>query len=83
MSAPEYTAEDFKAWLQNNQRILQGYRPDEVARLAMACGFHVDQICGPVADGVMKIKRLLEFWENPFSEKWMRATEIQNGHDDQ
>lgn len=75
-------SQEFKAWLRKNHSYLRSCTPDEVAYFAIQNGFSTAQIYGGTSEWVTHIKRLLTFWESPFSEQWMILCSIQRGTDE-
>jgi hypothetical protein len=71
----------FHVWLRRNNNHLRPYAPDEIAQLAIACGFNLLTICPGVTDHLQHLKRLMQFWESPLAEKWMRVCQYENGRD--
>lgn len=69
----------FRAWIKKHQTYLRAYAPDEIARLALATGFPLEEICPGVCDYVSHLKRLLTFWESPLADKWMKLTSYERG----
>lgn len=69
----------FRQWLHKNHTLLRSYSPDEIARLAMACGFPIEVICPNVCDLVSHLKRLLTFWESPFISQWLALCNYERG----
>ncbi len=73
---------EFQSWLSANHKHLLNYRPHEVALLAIACGFDVRQVTPRISGWITKSKRLLQFWESPLGEQWLRLTLYESGHDE-
>ena len=72
----------FKQWMANNWMHLQGYAPNEIAQLGLACGFTMKEIAGDVCDWLSKSQRLLRLLEDKVMyQKWNRAMLTQLGHD--
>lgn len=71
----------FAEWFKKNEEHLRNYAPDEIARVALVCGFVMPEIAPKVADWIAVSKRKLALWESPFHEKWMRAHLAQMGKD--
>jgi len=72
-------ARDFRDWLRSNRTHLNSYAPDEIAMLALSCGFSHVLIYGEICDNITRLKRLMLFWESPLSEHWMDVTSYQRG----
>lgn len=81
MTTPLEESVAFHRWLKRNDNRLRNYAPDEVAHLALACGFDIPTICPGINSRMETIRRLMSFWESDLSEKWMRVTAIQHGND--
>jgi len=71
----------FGRWLKRHNNQLRQYAPDEIARLAMACGFELKTTCPLITDQVAYLQRLIKFWESPLSGKWLRLTLYERGND--
>lgn len=41
---------EIRAWLKANKERLAGRAPDEIAHLAVLCGFNVDDVCSTLAN---------------------------------
>ncbi len=72
---------EFHVWLKRHDNHLRAYAPDEIARLALLCGFEISTVCSGVNDQLAFIRRLMRFWESPFSGKWMRIVKYESGLD--
>lgn len=72
---------EFHQWLKDNDTHLRSYTPDEIARLAIACGFPLYAICPNVIEKVIHIGRLTKFWESPLADKWLNLVEYETGFD--
>jgi hypothetical protein len=70
---------EFRTWLKSNDTHLRSYAPNEIAQLAITCGFKLDVICPGVMDQVAMIQRLMRFWESDLSGKWLALTEYESG----
>jgi hypothetical protein len=73
---------EFRNWLRKNSDTLRRYAPDEIAVMAITCGFDRETVCGPICDRVTFIRRLMKFWESDLAELWMRARECETGRDE-
>lgn len=71
---------EFETWLKTNKH-LRFYAPDEIASVALRCGWELKEVCAGINDHVARIKRMMVFWESPLSEKWMRAQTYEHGTD--
>ena len=74
--------QEFHHWLKKNHNYLRACTPDQIAYFALLNGFSRQVVYSSVSDHVTHIKRLLDFWESPFSEKWMRVTSYEHGMED-
>jgi hypothetical protein len=74
-------AQELHTWLRRNDTTLRKYAPDELAHMAILCGFSLSASCAGVIDRVTLIRRLISFWESPLAEKWMRLVSYDNGRD--
>ncbi len=72
---------EFHRWLKRHDNQLRSYAPDEIASLAIACGFDLLTICAGVNDRLALIRRLMAFWESPFASQWIKLTSYDNGLD--
>lgn len=72
----------FISWLRHNNQHLRTYAPNEIAHLAMHCGFSLDVICGPTADHFTHLRRIIRFWESPFAGKWVALAMYEHGKGD-
>lgn len=73
---------DFVMWLRENNQCLRKYEPDMIAYIATLCGFSLSEVCGPISDHILRIKRLLALWESPLFEKWVRLNSYDKGQGD-
>ncbi len=73
---------EFHRWLKRHDSQLRNYAPDEIANLAIACGFELPTICSGVNDRMSLICRLMAFWESPFAGQWIKLATYENGLDD-
>ncbi len=75
----DYSEEDFAKWLSENRLHFQCYAPNEIARLALAAGFSLATVCGPVGDLVSHIRRLQKFHDDNegLRESWMELRSYQ------
>lgn len=69
----------FSQWLKSHDAHLRYYAPDEIARLALTCGFDLSIICPNVCERINRIDRLMKFWESPLAEKWLRLVDYESG----
>lgn len=73
---------EFITWLKRNSSHLREYTPDEIAHLALHCGFRLDVVCGATADHFTYLKRIIRFWDSPFAGKWVNLMMYDNGKGD-
>lgn len=64
---------EFYRWYQKNSAKFRDYTLQEVIVLAIACGFTVGDKCEKIHKWLLHSRRITEFWESPFREKWVRA----------
>lgn len=73
---------EFKAWLKRHDNKFRSYTPDQIAAVALACGFQLHIVCPSICDRTMTLKRMFEFWESPLAGKWMKVCQYNNGMED-
>lgn len=71
--------EEFDDWLYRNQEHLRTYQAWEVARLALACGFQMQDIAPDVSTWVTVSHRKLMLWSNPLMEQWVELWRYERG----
>ncbi len=72
---------EFAQWMHKHSNKFRLYAPDEIARLALSCGFPIEVACTHISDYVTHVDRLLKFWESPLAGKWMTLREHETGKD--
>lgn len=72
----------FRQWLKKNDNRLRGYSPDEIAELALACGFTLTEICPDVIEHLSFLRRLQYLWESPLLPQWLELRNYETGKDD-
>jgi hypothetical protein len=72
---------ELKKWLKKNGQHLRGYAPDEIAYLAITCGFTGPDLYAGLNDHLGHLKRLFTLWESPFLEQWLSLCSYNRGDD--
>jgi hypothetical protein len=72
---------EFQAWMKKNYGHLRSYAPDEIANVALACGFPLEDICPSVCDHVSHLRRLILLWESPLLGQWLDLCHYEKGTD--
>lgn len=68
-------------WLRAHHSHLSTYAPDEIARLAIAVGFPIEEVISATSDHFVHLSRIVKFWESPFVKNWVRVVMYEQGQD--
>ncbi len=74
-------SQEFTHWMRDHANKFRMYAPHEIALLAVSCGFSLYEVCPGVTDFASHIKKLLDFYDSPFAEKWARVRSYDMGKD--
>lgn len=72
---------EFNNWLKKNSNRFRSceYGTDQVAMLAILCGFPRTIVFSGINDELTRVKRLVDFWGSPFLDKWIRLASYERG----
>lgn len=74
-----FDQDELHLWMKSHHEHLRSYSSNEMALLAMSCGFSIESVAPKVCDYVIQMKRLLTLWESPFFMNWLNVTSYERG----